>query len=227
MTTLLNDYTQIPSIRLALERVINQSNKSYEHHVGTAVNSLLQLYFPIGSWAITPEQIQTSKKKPDFVVERAENNTKLQPYLFVEIKKIEGQSFISAMRQAGDAVIECLDEMGQLKDDFATFVVIVRGIQIGFFEYYNYRELLDDENISNYYGLISLTQPIPQNRSASQPSTLASYITNLPKGLEKPKGVGSSIVYDTACIYDLQKHVGHVSWMFNYISGNIPRDHIG
>lgn len=227
MSTPPKDYTQVPSILLALERVKNHSNNPYEHHVGTVVNSLLQLYFPVGDWAITPEQIQPDRKRPDFVVERVQGSAGLEPHLFVEIKKMGGESFVAAMRQIGNAVVECVDEMGQLRGDYATFVVIVRGLEIGFFEYYNYRELLDEEGISNYKGLISLTQPIPQNRSASQPLFLAPFIANLPQGLEKPKGTGNSIVYDTACIFHLQKHARHVCWMFDYIFNNIPRDHIG
>lgn len=224
MSTLL--YTQYRSIQLALTRV-DTSDEPFEHHVGTVVNSLLHLYFPNGTWTITPEKIQPDRKRPDFVVERIENNASLQPHLFVEIKKKGGDSFAAAMRQAGDATVEVLDEMGVQNSNFATFVVVVRGMEIGFFEYYNYRELLDDEDISNYEGLISLTQPIPQQRSSYQLPALTNFIASLPQGLKKPMGRGNSILYGTPCIFHLQSHVGLVGWMFEYISRNIPREHIG
>lgn len=47
---------------------------------------------------------------------------------------------------------------------------VVRGVEIRVFRILH---LLLDESISNCEGLISLAQPIPQNRSVSQPSTAA------------------------------------------------------
>lgn len=160
-------FLTLPAFTLACKRVQNPPGNHSEHHVGTVACSLLQHYFPISEdWTITPEVIQDDKKRPDFVVETLTRpltpavKPLLEPAIFVVIKKRGGDSFVKTMTQAAEAAVRASD----MKDDLAVFSIVVRGVDIGFFEYYNYRTQLDDMNVENYEGLIPLTQKVPASQ---------------------------------------------------------------
>ena len=179
-------YLTFPAFTLALKRVQNPPRNHYEHHVGTMVCSQLPRYFPISeNWTITPEKIQADRKKPDFVVETFTPalspavNPLLEPAIFVEIKKVGGDSFVKTMTQAAESAVRASD----MKDDFAVFLIVVRGEDIGFFEYYNFRTLLDDEEVENFEGLISLTQKVPPGQRESP--ELMQIIQGFPNDLKK------------------------------------------
>lgn len=214
-------YLNLRAIRIALDRVKNPPHQiHYEHHVGTVICSLLSHYFPVTEdWTITPEGIQDNRKRPDFVIEKATpplgpvGDDILAPAIFVEIKKFKGLSLVKTMSQAADAAVSASD----MKDDLAVFAIIVRGLEIGFFEYYNYRTALDEDRVKNTEGLIPLTQKVPVGQTESP--ELLQIIQGLPNDLKKADDLM------TPCFFDILKDADNVEKLFNYIKKGKPREH--
>jgi hypothetical protein len=213
-------YLNLPAFTLALKRVQNPPGNHYEHHVGTVVCSLLQHYLPISeNWTITPEVIQDDKKRPDFVVETftpalsSAVNPLLEPAIFVEIKKLGGDSFVKTITQAAGAAVRASD----MKDDLAVFSIVVRGVDIGFFEYYNYRTLLDENDVENFEGLIPLTQKVPAGQRESP--ELLQIIQGLPNDLQKPN------CHTSPSFFNIWRHAQQIEELFNYIKKESPRNH--
>ena len=124
----------------------------YEHHVGRVLCTLLPIYFSATKdYTITPEQIQTQRKRPDFCVEILDEKDDLAPYLFAEVKKKQEDSFDKAMEQLSDAIVHTIDEKSH-GGSYSCFAIVVRGLEIGFFEYFNYISELDGEGIQHQYG---------------------------------------------------------------------------
>lgn len=84
------DYLGTPTMQAAKQRIASPlGGRSYEHHVGTWMGTLLKNVFQGEPWALTPERKDdNTNKKPDFVVEKLCQN-QLIPHLIVEIKKKE------------------------------------------------------------------------------------------------------------------------------------------
>ena len=141
------------SVVKAIQEVQNPpDNHPYEHHVGRVLCTLLPIYFSATKdYTITPEQIQREKNRPDFCVEILDEQNNLTPYLFAEVKKKQGDSIHKAMEQLGDAIVDTIDKKS-LKESYSCFAIVVRGLEIGFFEYFNYVDDLDIEGIQNRNG---------------------------------------------------------------------------
>lgn len=149
-------YLSVKTIRMSLERIYGHNKQ--EHVTGTSVSSLLQNYFPLEKYVITPEQIQIiSNKRPDFTVERSEDN-KFLPHLFVEIKSLVNYNFNNIMDQLLDTIINTVDCTGQ---NFAVYVIAMKEAKIAFFVFHSYGSLLDEYGILNYNGFVPLAYNIP------------------------------------------------------------------
>ena len=92
------------TIEKALHRVHDANTQ--EHITGAPASGLLQHYFPLNKYITAPEQIQPiSRKRPDFTVERLENDENFIPHLFVEIKSLVNSNFNEIMDQLYDTVL--------------------------------------------------------------------------------------------------------------------------
>ncbi len=146
-------YISINTINRALHRV-HEAN-TQEHITGTPASGLLQHYFPLNKYKTTPEQIQAmSRRRPDFSVERLENDEKFIPHLFVERKSLVNSNFNDIMDQLYGTVLETLD-IGD--SDFSVFIIAMKGTKIAFFEFHSFVSLLDEYGINNYKGFVPLT----------------------------------------------------------------------
>lgn len=144
-------YLSVPTITAALHRIY-EGGVTHEHRTGTATSGLLQHYFPLNKFITTPEQIQDSKLKPDFSVERLDDKGNLVPHLFVEIKSLVNSNFNNIMDQLSDAVLENLDDLSSN----STFVIAMKAGKIAFFMFHAYVSELDAHGISHYKGFIPL-----------------------------------------------------------------------
>lgn len=217
---MVQPYHTIPAIAASQKRMIaNFGDKAYEHHVGTVACSLLQHYFPLSNgYTITPEQIQYHKKRPDFVVEKLAyqlplESGHLRSTLFVEIKRNKGDSWRKVMEQAANAAVFAADQDHSL----ATHVMIIRGKEVAFFEYYNYRTYLMEERVTNFHGLVPLTQRVPREQKESE--GLIAISSNL------PANVGTTLEFEVPYIFSLDLHQDVIHKLFNYLDTGRPRDH--
>jgi hypothetical protein len=94
--------------------------------------------------------------------------------LFVEIKKNKGDSWTKVIEQAANAAVFAADE----DEILATHLIIMRGKEIAFFEYYNYRTYLKDAKVINFEGLIPVTKKVP--RGQKELEGLLAITSNLP-----------------------------------------------
>jgi hypothetical protein len=243
--------TYTPSLALqgAVERiknppvVLNKKNEhvqtKYEHHVGTwACTKLKEIFFD-QNWAITPEQMDpNTKKKPDFVVEKAIQPNSLQSipgptitmklHLAMELKK-EGQRIEDALVQLCESLEETIDTKGNIHNsEFEIFAVVQSGLDIGFFEFHMDESNLDEEGIPHFRGCVSLTEdylingvlqvPIP-----NKPNDLKNLFLNYDK-LRKETPVRSDAKkYTTPCIFNLEKHQQLVHDIFQHMANHEPR----
>ena len=243
--------TYTPSLALqgALERIknppktFNEHNElvetKYEHHVGTWACTKLKEIFSNGMWAITAEQIDPyTKKKPDFVVERASLAAPLQStpghtvnmtlHLAMELKK-QGQRIEDALVQLCESLEETVDEKGNTENsEFEIFAVVISGLEIGFFEFHMDISNLEEENVPHFRGCVSLTQDHNSMGNLSVP------IPNKPNDLQKLYFKGENLkkhtptrleaeMYTTPCIFNLEKHQQLVHDIFQYMANNKPR----
>lgn len=140
-------YLSVPTITAALHRIY-KGGVTHEHRTGTATSGLLQHYFPLKKYIITPEQIQDSNKRPDFTVERLNNKGDLVSHVFVEIKSLVNSNFDDIMDQLYDTVLENLDNI----PSNSTFVIAMKAGKIAFFTFNAYISELDDYGIEHYKG---------------------------------------------------------------------------
>ena len=149
-------YLSVATIDKALHRVHEEN--SQEHRTGTPALGLLRHYFPQERFAITPEQIQVSNKRPDLAVERLTDDGKFVPHLFVELKGLVNKNFNDILDQLSETILETVD-LGNT--DFCVFVMAMKGTQIALLEYHSYASLLDEYNILNYKGFVPMTYNMP------------------------------------------------------------------
>lgn len=147
-------YLSVKPIAVSIHRILEPHN-TREHRTSTATSGLFQNYFDINRFVTTPEQIQdASNKRPDYAVEKLEDS-KLVPHLFAEVKRVTSSAnFDDILDQLEKAIVETV---GDSCVNLTVFIVVMKGIKIGFLEYYSYKTLLDESGIPNYKGFVPLT----------------------------------------------------------------------
>lgn len=242
-------YTPSLALQGALERIKNPTqiyNKKnelvqtkYEHHVGSWACTKLKQVFSNENWAITPEQIDRyTKKKPDFVLERASlaapsqsipgPHVTLTLHLAMELKKPD-QRIEDALVQLCESLEETVDEKGNTSgSEFEIFAVVQSGLEIGFFEFHMDRSNLDELGVSHFRGCVSLTQdymiqgslPVPILNKPNDLKKLYSNYVGLTKSTPVRVEAGK---YTTPCIYNLEKYPQEIHDIFQYMANNKPR----
>ena len=125
-----------------------------------------------------------------------------------------GDSFTNTMKQAGNAVMAA----DEYRNDLAVFMILVRGMEIGFFEYFNYRDELNTQGVENFEGLVPLTQPLP--KGVTEDFDLFYIQQTVPM-----ETLVSTPSLPTPCFFNFDTHETHIVQMFDYMQNHQPRDH--
>lgn len=151
-------YSYSRPVQAALHRIKNPpTGISYEHHVSTWAGTMLKKVFHSDDYTLSSEVIDPyQNSKPDFLIEKVTNQDKLVRHLYVELKKVGGDLFEKALDQATKDIRATIEQESETVKE--CFVVIQRGLDIGFFEYHARQEDLKEKGISNFRGCVSLTQ---------------------------------------------------------------------
>lgn len=217
-------------LQLAEERIEaseNAKNESYEYYVGAWTCSMLARHFQ-EDFLITPEMFnRQTNKKPDFTIEKYDETTKkLVLHTVVEIKKARGDYLEKALEQ----VIEAIQFTGDEIDQHETFVVIQRGLKIGFFEFFTfYHDDLNKRDIDHFRGCVPLLFYNKHMTEDEAPHPgIQKMRDNIPEGVERlltrqTKEVPSELLDDadslqTPCIFDLKKHKDEIDLLFHHMA---------
>ena len=152
------NYTDTRCVKEALNRIKNPPKGiNYEHHVSTWAASMLKKVFQHDNYAMSSEVIDPNEgSKPDFLIEKISDEQGLVRHLYVELKKVKGDHFEKALDKATKHIRVTLEQESiHVKE---CFVVVQRGLDIGFFEYHARAE--DLEGVPNFRSCVSLTQPL-------------------------------------------------------------------
>ena len=143
-------------MQAALHRIKNPPTYiRYEHHVSTWAGTMLKKVFHLDDYTMSCEVIDPHEdSKPDFLIEKLTHQNKLVRHLYVEQKKVGGDHFEKALDQATKHIRATIEEESDTVKE--CFVVVQRGLDIGFFEYHARQEDLED--IPNFRGCVSLIQ---------------------------------------------------------------------
>lgn len=236
---IMNTYTPSIALQNATHRinnppvVFNKNNEpvhtKFEHHTGTWACTKLKEIFYEDKWAITPEQKdQFTRKKPDLVVEEALEGHTMKLHMAMELKKV-GQRIEEALVQLGESLLETLDQKGNTyENQFEIFAVVQAGTDIGFFEYHADLSNLEENDIPNFRGFVSLTQDYPIDGTMTsvpfdKPSDLENLFYNF-KHLRLDTEIRKDARnYEIPCIFNIEKHQQEVHFLFQYMEKNTAR----
>jgi hypothetical protein len=146
-------YAKNIPLQAALAELAAQNGK-LEYLTSRITLQLLRIHFSPEHWSIVAEYYTEEAKKPDYVVEKIENN-KLTPHIFVECKSKKGDSFNKAVHQLTEASQITADE---LSGNYSLWFIVTRNDKIGFYLYSNDRSNLEEDGIPNYNGAIPVNQ---------------------------------------------------------------------
>ena len=136
------------------------------------------------------------------------------------------------MNQAVKDIAATIDDWGFNPDNgFEVFVIVQRGLDIGFFEYHNAQSNLDEDGIPHFRGCVSLTQDIPCSEPAVVPSTTAGLRTLMfddarlrtlaDRDQQEVREVAWS--YETPCIFNINDHEAEINLIMNHMLIKRPR----
>lgn len=221
-------YLSVKPIVISLHRILDINN-SKEHWTSTSTSGLLQNYFDINKFIITPEKVQEgSGKRPDYTIEKLEDD-ELVHHLFAEVKSIASSTnFDGILDQLDTAILQTVDSSCV---NLSAFIIVMKGIKIGFLEYHSYVSLLNEYNIPNYKGFIPLNYNILENEFLDinkNSQWIQHFIydnrTNIPTDPTylKNLGVESSSKIEHPYIWNLlnEKHADYVHNLFKYMADN-------
>lgn len=235
----MDTYTPSIALRNAIYRinnppmVFNKKNEPvqtrYEHHTATWACTKLKEIFYEDKWAITPEQRDKyTKKKPDLVVEKALDDSTFKLHMAMELKKV-GQRMEDALAQLGESLLETLDMKGNTQqNEFEIYAVVQAGTDIGFFEYHSDLSNLEENNIPNFRGFVSLTQDyLIEKKMTSvifnKPSDLKNLFYNFEQLRVTNQVRTDAINYPIPCIFNLENHQQEVHFLFQHMEKNAAR----
>lgn len=246
MTHNIPNYTALKGVDKTINRIRYpprvQKNQcwiypDFEHYVGSFMCTMLKHVFNEDYWIITPEMSDSfSKRRPDLTVHRVDND-RFEMHAVFEYKKRGGDRFENALNQAIDSVQESIDLKGENNDsNFEVFIVIQRGLDIGFFEYHNDRNNLDAIEqpdgvyVPNFRGATSLTQSYNNTNAVIVPDPQVKYLYYdsgaLDENNEKPEDQKIRMEadeYNTQCVFNLLNHKEEINKLFHHIKTQQPR----
>lgn len=200
---------------------------SYEFHVGSFAFTMVKNIFKDPEWVITPEMSDKfSNKKPDITIEKVKNGN-LETYMIYELKSATGDRLEEALNQSITSIVETIDEKGQNDNEFETFIVVQRGLDIAFFEYHNDVTNLDEEGIPHFRGCVSLTYSgMNQTQVIQLPASLKKLFFD-EKNLIKETDIRKEAEkYQIPCVFNLLDHGKEINFLFHHMATNNPRSSV-
>ena len=237
-TASVPNYLSSLALNRAKWRIENPpNNKYYEHHVGSWTATLLKNVFTNDPWLLTSEKAdEHSFKKPDFVIEKALSNEESHMHLICEIKKYGGDRMEKALDQAVNHIAETIDDLGNNNNNkFEVFILVQRGLDIGFFEYHNDISNLDEEGIGHFRGCVSLTQNQPTGHAVideNTPDLKPLFFDSGKLRTEKLTNEDEQNIRDEAmeynipCIFNINHHHNEINHLIHHILTNEPRSSV-
>lgn len=156
--------------------------------------------------------------------------------VFYEIKKHKGDHLEKALEQVTEAIYMTGDETGV--HEF--FVIIQRGLEIGFFEFQTtYHPEMDEKEIDHFKGCVPLLFSNEQIGDYNGPkgelmkNKVEEILSNKHSGVQKllhrntkkdEESLDDAKKVQTPCIFNLEKHKEEVDLLFHYISTAKPRE---
>jgi hypothetical protein len=115
------------------------------------------------------------------------------------------------------------------------FVIAQRGMEIGFFEFLSYTDMMEDAGIAHFKSCVSLTylhkdllfendeakSAIEQLR-AHLPDTVMALVYGHP-GRKSTESLIEADEIDTPCVFNLATHKNEIDFLFHYIATQNPR----
>lgn len=148
-------YTRGDALQLALNKIKSPpGGTNYESHVADWCTTVLGRVFTFDDFLLGAEAYDPQERsRPDLVVTRAQGG-RLIRHVFVELKKKGGDHLEKALDQASRHIAHQLENDRDYRE---CFVIVQRGLDIGFFEYHVNKNALEEYNIPNFRGCVSLT----------------------------------------------------------------------
>ena len=249
-------FTEPIGVQLARSRLMEPPlGTPYEHHVASWAVTRIAQHFHQPQWVITPEQaLSTSEtvknddsrlkvKKPDIIIEEvyqksSETPPELRIHAAFEFKKKGGDRFEKALTQLKSSIENTLAEQGFSESRFEAFAVVMCGPRIGFFEYHQDTSDLEEENICNFDGMVSLTTSYKLDGKMTRiiderdiPSDLEILYHNSSKlrGLKDPDQQrirDQAKLYEVPCIFNIERHAKEIEYLFNHMAKEKPRSSV-
>lgn len=143
-------YLDISYIKASLE-ILDMVHK--ESDVERFTGYLLNRYYPDEEhWSKVPQFLVPEIRRPDRVVEKyMEDSGTFVPKIYVELKSQKGDSLEKALKQSTSSLPQLVDNV---EEDFAMFLIILKGHYIAFFEYHNDRSNLVEDGVPSYSGAV-------------------------------------------------------------------------
>lgn len=230
------NFCALPALQAAVHR-IKTFPVSNEDFVATWCTTMVKEAFSGGNYAITPErriflQDTNSWHKPDLVVEKVYNNNLLIPKVYFEFKKEKSDRFEDALSVMSNYLgTETEDYCFQEKNaPGSVFVVVMRGLEIGFFEYLLYHDEFDSEDIPHFRYTIPLTQGVTFKEWGSLDPILRKIpadvkplyhdTNNLRKDTDNRRDAAKLL---TPCVFHVEKHQKEINFFFHHMATNDSR----
>ena len=235
-------YSRERALLLAEERISQPSATKkkdfkptpYEYHVGTWACTMLSKHFG-DDFLITPEMFaKGTHKKPDFTIEKycEEEDDRSKFHAVYELKKQGGEYIDRALGQAANAISQLCDvDKGWIE----MFVIVQRGMDIGFFEFLSYTNMMVDAGITHFRSCVPLTylhkdllfghegaKSAMEQFIAALPVTVNRLLYDHP-GRRSTGSTAEADEIDTPCVFNLELHKDEIDFLFHYIATQSPR----
>lgn len=145
-------YFNVTTIVYALNRIV-EGGVTHEHRTSSATSALLQNYFDVKKFLITPEQIQEiTRRIPDYCVEKVTDVKTAVVHLYVEVKSIVA---IADYEEILTQVAQTVGAAMEFNETTSVYVIILKATKIGFY-IYHLRSELDELDVPNFLGMVPL-----------------------------------------------------------------------
>lgn len=115
------------------------------------------------------------------------------------------------------------------------FVIAQRGMEIGFFEFLSYTNMMEDAGITHFKSCVPLTylhkdllfgneeaKFAIEQLSANLPDTAMPLVYDHP-GRKSTESLAEADEIDTPCVFNLAIHKDEIDFLFHYIATRNPR----